>query len=659
MKTLITAAALAVSSQLAAQNLESAAEKIWSANGITAAWARSITGQGVTVGVIDQGFDLGHADFAGKIVQARNFYSSGAVTWGSHGTAMAGIIAANSNQAGSVGVAPSAKLVLAQVGPGGTNTMMQERAIYQALDWTSQQSVAAINMSFGADYTTSITSSMIRNPTTGIYFAGSSALSMANPAALINNYKVATDRGVILVAAAGNQGLPYSEFPGMYATRTGVNGELVLGGRMIVVGSVDSNNNIASFSNRAGHICQNSTNRQCLDPVLTRDYFVVAPGLNIPTTSPRATPGLATTSTGTSASAAYVTGGIALIKQAWPLLQSQQIVNLLLSTTRDLGAPGTDSVYGRGLVDFDRATRPQGQLTIARPTTNLTTKGFVGLPVTASMASFPTGIALKIRSTSVVQNSQVIDELGRNYRADLSQAILPRSQLGHSPESPWLAQLGLQEIMVDRSQNWIMRVFNNTNGAAVQNEWLWSKFSTSLQLGTQVEYQGYLGMRGQGSMDLGSSQTQWAILGIEYPLTNNWTVQARYGRAQTQVTNSQLSMFVTDPKISSHAWNLAVRRDNLVMALGIPVSVRSGSVEINSVTDYNYRKTQEGLVAEPVVSRQKVSLKMPVQEYNLYTNYRQFLTKQSWINYNMQYRFNQGGSNTNSLLAGVNFTWTQ
>jgi opacity protein-like surface antigen len=213
--------------------------------------------------------------------------------------------------------------------------------------------------------------------------------------------------------------------------------------------------------------------------------------------------------------------------------------------------------------------------------------------------------------------------------------------------------------MVDRSQNWIMRVFNNTNGAAVQNEWLWSKFSTSLQLGNQVEYQGYLGMRGQGSMDLGSSQTQWAILGIEYPLTNNWTVQARYGRAQTQVTNSQLSMFVTDPKISSHAWNLAVRRDNLVMALGIPVSVRSGSVEINSVTDYNYRETQEGLVAEPVVSRQKVSLKMPVQEYNLYTNYRQFLTKQSWINYNMQYRFNQGGSNTNSLLAGVNFTWTQ
>lgn len=656
----IAAVLLAVSATVNAQNLEPLAGKILTTTGVGAAWSRSITGQGIKVGVIDQGFDLGHADLAGQVFAARNFYSPSAVSWGSHGTAMASIIAGKSNQTGTLGIAPMAQLVLAQVGPGGTSTIMQERAIYQALDWLSQQQVAVINMSFGADYTKGMIRTMIRNPVTGIYFAGSSELSAMNPSSLINNYQIATSRGSILVAAAGNQGLPYAEFPGMYATRTTPNGDLVLGGRMLIVGSVDSNNVIANFSNRAGHVCQNSAQAQCQDRVLTRDYFVVAPGVNLPAAQPRALGTISTTVTGTSGSAAFVSGGIALIRQAWPLLRPEQIVNLLLMTTRDLGAPGVDNVYGRGLVDFDRATRPQGTLTMARPLTLRSGSGFVGLPITQSIVLLPGGLAKNIRSTSVVQNSQAIDQLGRNYRVDLSPAILPFSALLYKPESPWLGQSGFQESAVMLDHDVVARVYSNYTGTAVELEKRYNKLRPQLQYGVQQQHQGYLGMVGQAGMSLGSSTTNWTMLGLEYQLNNDYAILARYGHATTMVTNSPMSMFITDPKVTSQSWNVGFKNNNLTMTFGIPVSVRSGAVTVSTVTDYEYRETQQGLVADPIISSQRFDLKLPVQEYQITMNYRHNLSKSGWINYNMQHRINAGGqTNTTGFRAGVNFTWMQ
>jgi hypothetical protein len=41
-----------------------------------------------------------------------------------------------------------------------------------------------------------------------------------------------------------------------------------------------------------------------------------------------------------------VSGAAALLKSYWPSLNSSEVAAILLATARDLGAPGTDAVYG-------------------------------------------------------------------------------------------------------------------------------------------------------------------------------------------------------------------------------------------------------------------------------------------------------------------------
>jgi subtilisin family serine protease len=72
-------------------------------------WSR---GEGVRVAVIDTGIDASHPDLAGRIVKQENFVDGGkSPARESHGTAVAGVIAAvENNSQGIVGVAPAARL---------------------------------------------------------------------------------------------------------------------------------------------------------------------------------------------------------------------------------------------------------------------------------------------------------------------------------------------------------------------------------------------------------------------------------------------------------------------------------------------------------------------------------------------------------------------
>ena len=62
---------------------------------------------------------------------------------------------------------------------------------------------------------------------------------------------------------------------------------------------------------------------------------------------------------GTSFAAPYVAGVAAIVNSKFPTLAPADVANLLLNTTRDLGATGTDAVYGRGMVDLHNALSPQ------------------------------------------------------------------------------------------------------------------------------------------------------------------------------------------------------------------------------------------------------------------------------------------------------------
>ena len=115
---------------------------------------RVATGKGVKVGVVDTGLDLDHPDLRGRIAGAGNYVESGERSFTSdvHGTAVAGILAAASNnQVGIVGVAPEALLYAFkacwQEPPASRQAVCDSYTLARAVDAALGQGVQVLNLS--------------------------------------------------------------------------------------------------------------------------------------------------------------------------------------------------------------------------------------------------------------------------------------------------------------------------------------------------------------------------------------------------------------------------------------------------------------------------------------------------------------------------------
>jgi subtilisin family serine protease len=103
------------------------------------------------------------------------------------------------------------------------------------------------------------------------------------------------------------------------------------------VGSVDSNNVIASYSIEAGEMAND---------FLTAHDDLLSSG----------------DGEGTSYAAPRVSGAAALLNQKFPNLKGNDIKDVLLQTADDLGATGVDDIYGYGLLNINNAKSPVGTL---------------------------------------------------------------------------------------------------------------------------------------------------------------------------------------------------------------------------------------------------------------------------------------------------------
>lgn len=109
------------------------------------------TGRGVTVAVIDTRVDAAHPDLAGQIVKSENFVEGHPAGAETHGTNVAGIIAAKGeNAVGIVGIAPHARLMALracwQVAVGG-GSVCDSLTLAKALHFAIEHGVQVINMS--------------------------------------------------------------------------------------------------------------------------------------------------------------------------------------------------------------------------------------------------------------------------------------------------------------------------------------------------------------------------------------------------------------------------------------------------------------------------------------------------------------------------------
>ena len=339
--------------------------------GIKDIHAKGIIGKGVIVGLIDTGLNLKNPEFKNnsRVMTGYNAVdnSSNVTDTMGHGTHVAGIVGASGDGVGMYGVAPGVTLLPVKVfGPTSAKAMDIDRGLVYA----SARGARVINMSLGSD-----------GPT------GSSGLS-----------RVAATNNTVVVVAAGNSGLANPGWPARYAKEAWANGTI------IAVGTVDADKKIASFSDRAGD---------------TANFFLVAPGINIYSTLGTGYGYMS----GTSMSAPAVTGAAALVTGYWPYLKANQVVAILLNTADDLGAKGTDAIYGHGLLNVNRALSAQGSMTYrafsgTTVTLALNVKGVVNSQPRVSSPSSFSGVS-----------TQIFDEYGRNFTSNEGVNLASRSQM--------------------------------------------------------------------------------------------------------------------------------------------------------------------------------------------------------------------------------------
>jgi hypothetical protein len=152
----------------------------------------------------------------------------------------------------------------------------------------------------------------------------------------------ATTAGVVIIITAGNNAAPDPIASALIATKPEAHGTMIIAGALNSAGT-----DLASFSDRAG---------------VGANVFLSAVGEAVKAYDRN---GALVSAFGTSFSAPAIAGAVALLAQAFPNLTGQQIVSLLLTTATDMGASGTDNIYGRGALNLANAFAPQGSTSLA------------------------------------------------------------------------------------------------------------------------------------------------------------------------------------------------------------------------------------------------------------------------------------------------------
>lgn len=254
-------------------------------------------GQGVKVAILDTGIDLDHPDLrvAGDVTFVPGT-TSGDDDNG-HGTLVAGIVAALDNGFGTVGIAPAVELYAVKVlDSDGTGTC---RAIRRGIKWAIDNDMQVINMSFGV----------------------AAKLGHGVRQALKEAYQA----GIVIVAAAGNEGTADGEGDTMWAPAKYK--------QVIAVGAIDESDNRYSASSTGGTL------------------ELAGPGVNIYSTL--AGGGYANLNA-TSAASPHV-AGVAALLIASGVTDNAEVRQILQSTAEDFGSSGRDSWYGYGLVNAAEA----------------------------------------------------------------------------------------------------------------------------------------------------------------------------------------------------------------------------------------------------------------------------------------------------------------
>ncbi|MEZ0495118.1 S8 family serine peptidase [Sphingomonas sp. IW22] len=334
------------------------------------------TGQGVTVAVIDDGVVNVNGELDGRIDTALSRDFGDDIVGGvrtardelgdeqsEHGTAVANIIAGNRNGQGAMGYAPDARLAVLRIADWDADTRTETLThIVEALDYATRQRIKIVNHSLSSGGDPAWSAPVARYGATG---------------------------GLIVSSAGNSSGSAPADYPAINDSNR--NAVLFVG----ALSPAQTSYQLATYSNRAGE---------------AMDRYVVAVGSNLTTNISGST----ATFSGTSSAAPVVSALAATILSKWPQLSGQQAGEIILNTATDIGSPGTDPVFGRGLVDFKAALSP------VNPTLS---NGVSQSAVASSVMAVP-GTMNVTAIQNALSSVTVLDEYGRDFTGSVAGMII-------------------------------------------------------------------------------------------------------------------------------------------------------------------------------------------------------------------------------------------
>jgi thermitase len=295
-----------------------------------------ITGDpNIVVAVLDSGVDSNHPDLINNLVRGYDFIEKdnspdpllGESAMNAHGTACAGLIAAQANNSiGVAGVAPRCKIMPIRIfrfkGEGSAE-WVSDATTAEAILWAAENGADIISLSWGSNFSLPITREAI--------------ISATVPDEIGRNGK-----GCVVLSAAGNQSdnIDY-DYPAAYP-------------EVIAVGATDDNDQRWDYSNYGSLLeimapsgC--GSQNGCMTKLWTTD-ITGNDGLN-DSSDPHLILDYTDHFSGTSAACSIATGVAALILSVNPNLMNSEVRSILLRSALDLGPSGWDKEYGFGRVD--------------------------------------------------------------------------------------------------------------------------------------------------------------------------------------------------------------------------------------------------------------------------------------------------------------------
>nr|WP_246625190.1 S8 family serine peptidase [Fictibacillus nanhaiensis] len=256
------------------------------------AWDTTKGSNHVVVAVIDGGVHINHPDLRGKMYNPYDVVDGDTTFYpDDHATHVSGIIAASFNDVGVSGIAPHVRIMPINVFSGASTTAEE---VSTAIIYAADKGADVINLSLGSYYYSYVIENAI-------------------------NY--ARSKGLIVVAAAGNDNISRKTYPAGYKGVFGIS-------------ATNSLDKPAYFSNYGSYV----------------DF--TAPGEDIYSTFAYGRYGYMS---GTSMAAPVVTGTIALMLSKNPFLSESEVNRILKKSTVDLNQAGWDESTGFGRIDVSKA----------------------------------------------------------------------------------------------------------------------------------------------------------------------------------------------------------------------------------------------------------------------------------------------------------------